>query len=135
MSIEIKYPTSTERSRYNLNDLRTIDDQVDIILKCVYDHASQRSVIFSSFNPSVCTAINWKQPNYGVFFGTRCGFGRKGGMLGTEELPAPDGDRRCGSIKEAVRFAKNSNFLGVVCEATPLVSLCDTLKFQCCKSI
>ncbi|TPX46854.1 hypothetical protein SeLEV6574_g02987 [Synchytrium endobioticum] len=121
VSIEIKYPTSTDRTTYSVNDLRTIDDQVDIILKSVYDHASQRSIIFSSFNPSVCTAINWKQPNYGVFFCTRCGFGSKGGMLGSEDLPEPDADRRCGSIKEAVRFAKNSNFLGVVCEATPLI--------------
>ncbi|TPX33648.1 hypothetical protein SmJEL517_g03537 [Synchytrium microbalum] len=123
VSIEIKYPTSSERQLHNLHDLLSIDDQVDMILKKVYDHASQRSIVLSSFNPSVCTAMNWKQPNYGVFYCTRCGFGTKGGLNGTEELPEPDKDRRCGSIKEAVRFAKNSNLLGVVCEATPLIQV------------
>ncbi|KAJ1567512.1 phosphate system positive regulatory protein pho81 [Cladochytrium tenue] len=32
-----------------------------------------------------------------------------------------DPDRRCSSIKEALRFARRSKFLGIICEATPLV--------------
>lgn len=38
----------------------------------LYDHSSDaiptRSVIFSSAHPDVCTVLNWKQPNYPVFF-------------------------------------------------------------------
>lgn len=30
-------------------------------------------------------------------------------------------DKRCTSIKEAVKFARSNNLLGVICEATPLV--------------
>ncbi|KAJ1655278.1 phosphate system positive regulatory protein pho81 [Dispira simplex] len=33
----------------------------------------QRNIFFSSFHPGVCTALNWKQPNYPVFFSTMCG--------------------------------------------------------------
>lgn len=30
-------------------------------------------------------------------------------------------DKRCTSIKEAIKFARSNNLLGVICEATPLV--------------
>ncbi|RKO88297.1 hypothetical protein BDK51DRAFT_35596 [Blyttiomyces helicus] len=127
VSIVIKYPTDSERNALSLSALPDIDTVVDTILQTVYDHASQRSIIFSSFNPSICTAVNWKQPNYGVFFGTRCGFSRRSvaqgpgveGIGGEEE----ESDRRCNSIKEAIHFAKAGNLLGVICEATPLTQV------------
>ena len=30
-------------------------------------------------------------------------------------------DPRCTSIKEAIRFAKSSNLLGIICQCTPLI--------------
>ncbi|KAJ3127326.1 phosphate system positive regulatory protein pho81 [Nowakowskiella sp. JEL0407] len=167
VSIEIKYPTTAEISYYGLKVLPDINTYVDNVLRVVYDVASnaqsalgqQRNIIFSSFNPSVCTAISWKQPNYGVFFASRCGYRpdgkRRRTPTGTSsskttgdiqimsprsllfEKPGPthspgvvDGepekietDRRCLSIKEAVRFAKSSNFLGVFCDARPLIQV------------
>eukprot|EP00842_Homolaphlyctis_polyrhiza_P003288 jgi/Hompol1/3960/HPOL_003414-RA len=113
--ISLKYPTTFQRHTLSLSDLTDINGYVDTILRTVYNTANQRSIIFSSFNPSVCTAINWKQPNYGVFFGSHCGFS------GPEE--AAGEDRRCTSIKEAIKFAKSSNFLGLICQATPLVQM------------
>ncbi|CDK27485.1 unnamed protein product [Kuraishia capsulata CBS 1993] len=51
---------------------------VDILLKNVFDHVrairnrkqegATRSIIFSSNNSAVCTILNWKQPNYPVFY-------------------------------------------------------------------
>ena len=32
-------------------------------------------------------------------------------------------DRRCTSIKEAIKFARSNNLLGVICEATPLIQV------------
>ncbi|KAJ3085363.1 phosphate system positive regulatory protein pho81 [Quaeritorhiza haematococci] len=165
VSIEIKYPTNSESRRNVVTSILDANATVDAVLQTVYDHANDgRSIIFSSFNPVICTAMNWKQPNYGVFFGTRCGYeeGSRGSMSSSpsmamgEERQQRDGgdlaadaygdgdmmdiegndavkesDRRCTSIKEAVRFAKNGNLLGVVCEATPLVqvpTLINTIK-------
>ncbi|KAJ3202676.1 phosphate system positive regulatory protein pho81, partial [Dinochytrium kinnereticum] len=115
LCIDIKYPTSHERETLHLKNYPDVNTYVDLVLKTIYDHGSDRSFIFSSFNPSICTALSWKQPNYGVFFKTRCGYDVGAGRGET--------DKRCTSIKEAVRFAKKSNFLGIVCEATPLIKV------------
>ncbi|KAJ3112247.1 phosphate system positive regulatory protein pho81 [Phlyctochytrium bullatum] len=131
LCIDIKYPTSSERSHYHLQNFPEVNTYVDLILKTIYDHGSNRSFIFSSFNPSICTALSWKQPNYGVFFKTKCGFESQGEGAGGLGAGIMEQDRRCTSIKEAVRFAKRSNFLGIICEATPLIkvpALVNTIK-------
>jgi CDK inhibitor PHO81 len=108
----------------NFANTQDIDQFVDRILKLVYDLANQRSIIFASFNASVCSVLNWKQPNYGVFFGSHCGFKAWGDgpwrsiMSGFKEH-----DIRCTSIKEAIRFAKANNLLGLITESTPLIQL------------
>ncbi|KAI9144988.1 hypothetical protein BKA69DRAFT_1052414 [Paraphysoderma sedebokerense] len=183
LNIEIKFPSVSETQFYHLPTTLEINQTVDAVLKTVYDYSqslvssndgntnasTQRSLIFSSFNPGVCTAVNWKQPNYAVFFNSYCGYpspssattkfdlnalnqtssastlkldqapsmlidqpkpteqlnsGRiqKGsGYKGPDEFK--EDDVRCNSIKEAIRFAKGNNLLGVMCEATPLVQV------------
>lgn len=183
VNILVKYPTASEKAYMGLTDRHDVNAVVDAVLKVVYDAAtdSQRSVIFSSFNPAVCTAANWKQPNYAVFFATHAGYrhmpserppgsqitvplafgkikkkkkgkkGKKGkksgkgkgkgkaGLSGAEETAGEGGDAndlqlddeqeiheaddRCMSIKEAIRFAKSSNLLGIICDARPLVQV------------
>ena len=119
--INIKYPTVSQRNSFKiLKDTSDAHGFVERILKLVYDNASRsRSIIFSSFNPSICSIINWKQPNYGVFFGTTCGYSVQEGPWKQAEVEA---DMRCKSIKEAIKFAKSSNLLGLICEAAPIVS-------------
>ena len=121
MNVVLKYPTSSERSHLKLFHVPDMHTYADAILKLVYDNNVKRSLIFTSFNPSVCSILNWKQPNYGVFFGTRCGLFHQEGPWKKLLDGFKESDIRCNSIKEAVRYAKNSNFLGIVCEATPLV--------------
>ncbi|KAI9032077.1 PLC-like phosphodiesterase [Hyaloraphidium curvatum] len=187
VNILIRYPTDSEKAYLGLTDRHDVNTVVDAVLKVVYDSAadSQRSIIFSSFNPAVCTAGNWKQPNYAVFFCTHAGYrympserppgsnvpqplpygkrgkkdkGKKGkkkkakgkkkgkGKAGEDPADAPgsepedagadeeeihEADDRCTSIKEAIRFAKSANLLGIVCDARPLVqvpSLIGTIK-------
>ncbi|KAG9303986.1 hypothetical protein G9A89_005896 [Geosiphon pyriformis] len=154
VNIEIKYPTVYEMSTYWFSDIPDINIYVDTILQSVYDHAqahatpngfadsnhhipSKRSVMFSSFNPAICSAVNWKQPNYAVFFNSYCGFendsmhrGKKRRAAGEyQEVEDPIyeeiivRDKRCTSIKEAVKFAKSNNLLGVICEATLLLQV------------
>ncbi|KAG0254778.1 phosphate system positive regulatory protein pho81 [Actinomortierella ambigua] len=243
VNLELKYPTLSERSFYRLTNAADMNKFVDTILQTVYDCSAthHRSVMFSSFNPMICSALNWKQPNYAVFFSTYCGYNKVrrpassvaalsnisseeeaaskkrkeptavGASQLEDSLPSPkqiitsavplsevnsrgqstniirpvsslsslsaplaqatiasssstasdhgaginhaaastsnnttcektknksDGaadeeqqkwfhedDRRCTSIKEAVKFARGNNLLGVICEATPLIQV------------
>lgn len=99
-----------------------LNEYLDYILETVYNYAQEshtggRTLIFSSSNPQVCTALNWKQPNYGVFFKTFAGYSK-----------FKEFDKRCNSIKEAIKFCKVSNLLGIFCLAKPLVQVFDLIK-------
>lgn len=89
LDISVLYPTRAEAVYMNLG-VSTFPDlnvYVDKILTILFDHVravrslrhqdnapfgasplQTRSVIFSSAHPDVCTVLNWKQPNYPVFF-------------------------------------------------------------------
>ncbi|CAG8533496.1 12469_t:CDS:2 [Ambispora leptoticha] len=157
VNIEIKYPTVYEMSNYWFSNIPDINTYVDTILQSVYDQAQathgngigtssnhtyhippvKRSVIFSSFNPAICSAINWKQPNYAVFFNTYCGFESGATNRGKKRKARSEHnvdedttyeeviirDKRCTSIKEAIKFAKSNNLLGIICEATLLIQV------------
>ncbi|CAG8537801.1 10627_t:CDS:2 [Paraglomus brasilianum] len=147
VNLEIKYPTVREMARYWFSDIPDINSYVDTILQTVYDHAQNyhlkdgsgdqaesmnaRRIMFSSFNPAICTALNWKQPNYAVFFNSYCGFGDERIYRGkkrkysdeNKDDNVEDYKGRDTSIKEAVKFAKGNNLLGLICEATLLVQV------------
>ncbi|KAF9580672.1 phosphate system positive regulatory protein pho81 [Lunasporangiospora selenospora] len=217
VNLELKYPTLSEQTYYRLTNCVKVNKFVDTILQTVYDSSSAThhpSVMISSFNPVICSAVNWKQPNYAVFFSTYAGYDKSkrsesAGLarhsnetqasapastkrkepMDPEQLPSPkhgsaaaaiaetqpgsismvlgngsteasplsddatttcnagtslltrsgagstltsnvpnepefcEDDKRCLSIKEAVRFARSNNLLGVICEATPLVQV------------
>lgn len=66
------YPNPTEEDRLRLGPTPNINAYVDALLTVVFEHARHlreqadgflRSIVLSSFNPDVCTALNWKQPN------------------------------------------------------------------------
>lgn len=108
-NIEVKYPMIDEAEQDDLAQFQEINVYVDTILDCVYNNADQdRHIIFSSFHPEICLALNLKQPNYPVFFLTDAG---------TLELA----DVRCNSLQEAVRFAKQADLLGVVAASEPIL--------------
>lgn len=126
VNLQILYPTVTEEKALHVRPANNIDSLCDAILTVVFNHArmirdsfpdATCSVIFSSFNPTVCTALNWKQPNYPIFL--------KNG-LGSEIMPFDPtsivtGERQAISIKEAVRIAKDNNFMGLCCSSVLLV--------------
>ncbi|KAI8147206.1 Glycerophosphoryl diester phosphodiesterase family-domain-containing protein [Fennellomyces sp. T-0311] len=109
LNIEVKYPMIDEAEGDELHLFQEINIFVDTILQCVYDHAEQdRRIIFSSFHPEICVALNLKQPNYPVFFLTDAG-------------TLPMADVRCNSLQGAVRFAKQADLLGVVTASEPIL--------------
>ncbi|KAK7920369.1 hypothetical protein PG985_008391 [Apiospora marii] len=122
VNLQIMYPSEEEERGLGLGPAIDVNSFVDAILTVVFDHARSqraqvqapdvvRSVVFSSYNPTLCTTLNWKQPNFPVFL---CN------DLGREEsTPAPSvietSGRRTSSIKEVVRIAQNNNFMGLIC--------------------
>ena len=65
-------PTKTEEEELQLGPTSNTNMVADAVLSVVFGHARQsreqkdgpmRSFVFSSYNPDICTALNWKQPN------------------------------------------------------------------------
>ena len=72
LDLNVLYPTAGEEQALGLSSTLNINNFADAILKEVFDHARtsreknpdfMRSIVFTSFNPDICVALNWKQPN------------------------------------------------------------------------
>lgn len=72
INITILYPSLLEEQTLGMDSLPDVNTFADVILTDVFDHARRsrdanpdfmRSVVFTSYNPNICTALNWKQPN------------------------------------------------------------------------
>ena len=70
--IHVLYPSVAQEKEQGLYPSTNINDFTDSILKDVFDHTrtarehnpdSMRSIVFTSYNADLCTALNWKQPN------------------------------------------------------------------------
>ncbi|KAJ3561155.1 hypothetical protein NP233_g10369 [Leucocoprinus birnbaumii] len=107
---------------------------VDAVLRDIFDNSSifnRSRVIFNSFCPNICAALNWKQPNYPVFFSSRCGRNNVHLPTCSYQLVDEDNDDRLRSVGGAVEFAKDNNLLGVFVDAELLCqvpSLVDAMR-------
>lgn len=72
VNLELRYPTRSDISRLLLRSTLELNEFVDSVLNTVYmasqanrsaPGGEERRFVLSSFNPVVCTALNWKQPN------------------------------------------------------------------------
>lgn len=127
VNLQILYPTPEEEKSLALGPALDINMFVDSVLSIVFDHArlqrahspqAVRSVVFSSYNPQLCTALNWKQPNFPVFLCNDLG---REDVFGTPRADRGSG-RRSASIKEVVRIAQSNNLMGLICFSRLLVS-------------
>ncbi|KAK9467889.1 hypothetical protein V1512DRAFT_260300 [Lipomyces arxii] len=127
----IMYPTEAEQQDLNVVAATAdLNVYIDSVLGVVFDYARRvrhekrgdertRSVVFSSEHPNVCTVLNWKQPNYPVFFSV----GMKPAVYPAE--PRESGvndsgvveDRRCMSLREASSFSSSNNLMGLICSS------------------
>lgn len=120
VNIHVAYPNRAIRDSYSLGHCLDLNSYVESILMVIYRAASvypRRRLSFLSFSPSVCTALNWKQPNYPVFFASHCGLLEKERAKWRPPRPEPETDRRCSSVAAAVEFAHTNNLLGVFLNA------------------
>jgi CDK inhibitor PHO81 len=79
LSIELAYPSAALRAQLYLSRSHDLNTFVDAVLSTVYSSLAEltsskerqsigrepqrRKLVFSSFAPDVCAALNWKQPN------------------------------------------------------------------------
>ena len=72
VDIQVLFPTISQERGLNLSPSLNINNVADAILNDVFDHARttkernpdfMRSIVFTSYNADICTALNWKQPN------------------------------------------------------------------------
>jgi CDK inhibitor PHO81 len=127
VNLQILYPTPEEERSLALGPALDVNIFVDSILTIVFEHARRqraqsldvvRSIVFSSYNPRLCTALNWKQPNFPVFLCNDLG---KENTILPPSLVVSNGQRSA-SIKEVVRIAQSNNFMGLICYSPLLVS-------------
>ncbi|KAI8332949.1 hypothetical protein EDC96DRAFT_526232 [Choanephora cucurbitarum] len=138
LHLELKYPSPSDQSLYSFCNITDRNTFVDRVLQSIYDHVrslspdtASRSLFFSSYNPAICMVVNWKQPNYAVFFSTHCGINMYRGAKRRnrdQKMIYKHDDVRCSSLKEAVKFARQNNLLGVICGAQTLVQVPSLIK-------
>jgi CDK inhibitor PHO81 len=158
LNLQILYPSYSEREYLSIDHVPEVNDFIDSVLQAVFEDAESpptsggevhsgtqnRRILFSSFNPDICTTINWKQPNCtpglvicanvsdAVFFanyiGKSPGLAETVSFLPANSFPASQPlpvrlstDLRCRSIRDAVKFSKFNNLLGLICQASLLV--------------
>ena len=72
VDIQVLFPTAAQERALGLSPSPNINKYADAILNDVFDHARStkeqnpdfmRSIVFTSYNADICTALNWKQPN------------------------------------------------------------------------
>lgn len=134
IDLDVLYPSSADVRGNPSLPKPDVNVFVDAILHTVYRSGttstdSSRKILFSSRSPTICTALNWKQPNYPVFFASYCGLAHdSGGAAGADGIvrfaPCDRGepDARRSSVNEAVQFAKSNNLVGIMVDAILLVS-------------
>jgi len=67
VDIHISYPTLEQMDDFRIYLQRSINQYIDDILDVIHKtrtiEGQKREMIFSSYNPEVCIALNWKQPD------------------------------------------------------------------------
>ena len=66
VNIQLRYPRDFDATHESIGRSLEVNDFVDAVLHAIYNAGKSspgRKIIFSSFDPTVCTALNWKQPN------------------------------------------------------------------------
>ncbi|KAJ5495634.1 Ankyrin repeat protein nuc-2 [Penicillium diatomitis] len=140
VNLSILYPSSVEEKALAMTSLTDVNSFADAILTDVFDHARvarerspdfMRSVVFTSYNANICTALNWKQPNYPVLLCNDLGQIRDL-AANVDAMPHVKSSGRASmSIKESARIAQSNNFMGLICRSSLLnvvPALVETIK-------
>ncbi|GME28098.1 hypothetical protein GTA08_BOTSDO01131 [Neofusicoccum parvum] len=124
IELHILYPNRVDEEALRLGPTPNINEFADTLLNIVFAHArylreqaetKARSIVFSSFNADMCTALNWKQPNYPVLLGNELGADPIDATADSHKVHSSG--RTTVSVKEAVQIAQNNNLMGLICSS------------------
>ncbi|KAJ8275391.1 hypothetical protein COCON_G00100160 [Conger conger] len=118
-NIELKWITRLKDGSWE-GDVSSYFDMnlfLDIILKCVHQNAGKRRIVFSCFDPDVCSMVRRKQNRYPILFLTQ------GVSMVYPELM----DIRCQTTPIAMSFAQSEDILGVSMHTEDLLRNMDTI--------
>ncbi|KAJ2953544.1 hypothetical protein O0L34_g1146 [Tuta absoluta] len=110
-NVELKWNMQLDDGTFELNNPFDMNVYVDKVLEVVLKHAEGRRIVFSCFNPDICTMVRNKQNKYPVMFLTQ----------GVTKKYQPYRDPRCLSIPAAVHSAVSSDILGIVVHTEDLL--------------
>ncbi|XP_064847473.1 glycerophosphocholine phosphodiesterase GPCPD1-like [Oncorhynchus masou masou] len=104
-NIELKWVCQMRDGSWegNLSSYFNMNLFLDIILTCVLQRAGKRRIVFSCFDPDVCTMVRQKQNKYPILFLTQ----------GISEIYPELMDIRCRTTQIAMSFAQSENLLGI----------------------
>uniref|UniRef100_A0A3B5LR26 Glycerophosphocholine phosphodiesterase 1 n=1 Tax=Xiphophorus couchianus TaxID=32473 RepID=A0A3B5LR26_9TELE len=104
-NIELKWISQMKDGTWdgNLSSYFNMNTFLDIILTCVLQKAGKREIIFSCFDPDICTMVRLKQNKYPILFLTQ----------GISEKYPELMDVRCQTTQIAISFAQSENILGI----------------------
>ncbi|XP_055741347.1 glycerophosphocholine phosphodiesterase GPCPD1-like isoform X2 [Salvelinus fontinalis] len=104
-NIELKWVCQMKDGSWegNLSSYFNMNLFLDIILTCVLQRAGKRRIVFSCFDPDICTMVRQKQNKYPILFLTQ----------GISEIYPELMDIRCRTTQIAMSFAQSENLLGI----------------------
>ncbi|CAJ0587222.1 unnamed protein product, partial [Mesorhabditis spiculigera] len=102
-NIEVKYPMMQADGTHECDNYFERNEFVDYVLADVLKYAGQRRIMFSSFDPDICSLIALKQNRYPCSF--LC--------IGDTQRYVPFTDQRTSTSMTAVNFASGIDLLGV----------------------
>lgn len=133
LTLEVALFPITRASNQYTNYRLDPNASVNAILRTIRQTSSslggafaRRRIAFTSFSPQVCAALNWKQPNYPVFFSSRCGQIGEDPIVGSTPNPAlrdVGDDYYASSVAAGVEFAKMNNLLGIFFDSELLLQV------------
>ncbi|KAL1623050.1 Karyopherin transporter [Diplodia seriata] len=103
IELHILYPNRVEEETLRLGPTPNINTFADTLLNIVFDDAH------------MCTALNWKQPNYPVLLGNELGADPIEAAADSQKVHSSG--RTTISVKEAVQVAQNNNLMGLICSS------------------
>ncbi|XP_019712033.1 glycerophosphocholine phosphodiesterase GPCPD1 isoform X1 [Hippocampus comes] len=104
-NIELKWISQMKDGSWegNMSSYFNMNMFIDIILSCVLREGGKRRIVFSCFDPDICSMVRRKQNKYPILFLTQ----------GISEKYPELMDIRCQTTEIAMSFAQSENILGI----------------------
>ncbi|KIH67577.1 glycerophosphodiester phosphodiesterase family protein [Ancylostoma duodenale] len=102
-NVEVKYPMMQSNGEHECDHYFERNEFIDVVLADLLNNAGARRIMFSSFDPDICSLISMKQNKYPVLF--LC--------VGETQRYTRFQDQRSSTSLTAVNFAAGADIMGV----------------------